>query len=72
MTELARGRGLTGVVAEFDVGSGLGVITTPTGDRHEFHCIEIADGSRDIPVAAEVSFDLLAKLGRYEAANIRR
>ena len=35
-----------------------------------FHCIVIADGSRDIPVGAAVDFDLLAKLGRYEATHV--
>ena len=71
MTELARGRGLTGTVASFDAQAGLGSIVTDDGSTHTFHCIEIADGSRDIDVGAVVTFDLLAKLGRYEAANIR-
>ena len=70
MTELARGRGLAGTVASFDADVGLGEIESSTGERHIFHCIEIADGSRDIAVGAEVSFDVLAKFGRYEAANI--
>jgi hypothetical protein len=30
----------------------------------------IADGSRDIPVGVEVEFDLLCKLGRYEADHV--
>jgi CspA family cold shock protein len=72
VTELARGRGLTGRVEQFDADVGLGEIVAETGERHRFHCIEIADGSRDIPVGVEVDFDLLPKLGRYEAANIRR
>lgn len=71
MTELHRGRGRTGVVAEFDAAEGLGIIETADGSRHRFHCIEIADGSRQIDVGASVSFDVLAKLGRYEAANVR-
>lgn len=71
MTELARGRALSGTVSEFDAAVGLGSIRTADGDVFGFHCIEIADGSRDIDVGATVSFDLLAKLGRYEAANIR-
>ncbi len=41
------------------------------GVDYPFHCIEIADGSRSIDVGADVSFDVLAKLGRWEAANIR-
>lgn len=71
MTELARGRGLTGRVTAFDAAVGLGDVESSTGERHAFHCIEIADGSRDIAVGAEVSFNLLNKFGRYEAANIR-
>jgi cold shock CspA family protein len=61
----------TGRVTEFDAAVGLGVITSDSGIEHAFHCIEIADLSRTIDVGAVVSFDVLAKLGRYEAANIR-
>jgi CspA family cold shock protein len=59
-------------VSSFDEASGLGTITSTDGAEHPFHCIEIADGSRTIDIGAEVSFDLLAKFGRWEAANIRR
>jgi cold shock CspA family protein len=72
MTELERGTGRRGVVTSFDEAVGLGSITASDGTRHPFHCIEIADGSRSIAAGAEVSFDVLAKLGRWEAANIRR
>lgn len=71
MTELARGRGLSGRVVSFDPAVGLGEIESSTGERHLFHCIEIADGTRDIAVGADVGFDLLPKFGRAEAANIR-
>jgi cold shock CspA family protein len=71
VTELARGRGRTGRVVAFDAAVGLGDVESSTGERHVFHCIEIADGSREIIVGTEVSFDLLNKFGRYEAANIR-
>ncbi len=71
MTELARGTGRRGVVAAFDEQSGLGAIDGVDGVSYAFHCIEIADGSRSIVIGADVSFDLLAKLGRWEAANIR-
>ncbi len=71
MTELARGTGRRGVVTTFDESVGLGTICGADGAQHRFHCIEIADGSRAIDVGAEVSFDLLAKFGRWEAANIR-
>ena len=56
---------------EFDADRGLGTIRSDTGDDHEFHCVEIADGSRDIPIGAEVTFEILPKFGRYEAADIR-
>jgi CspA family cold shock protein len=60
------------VVTSFDDTVGLGVIADAGGDRFPFHCIEIADGSRSVEIGAEVHFDLLAKFGRWEAANIRR
>lgn len=71
MTELARGRGLSGIVVSFDADVGLGEIESSAGERHLFHCIEIANGSRNIVVGADVDFDLLHKFGRVEAANIR-
>ncbi len=71
MTELGRGAGRRGVVTAFDEQSGLGTIDGVDGVNHAFHCIEIADGSRSIVVGTDVSFDLLAKFGRWEAANIR-
>jgi cold shock CspA family protein len=57
-------------VTTFDKAVGLGEITGDDGRIVPFHCIVIADGSRDIPVGAEVEFALMAKLGRYEAAHI--
>ncbi len=72
MTELERGTGRRGVVSSFDESAGLGSISGTDGTEHPFHCIEIADGSRTIDRGTEVSFDLLAKFGRWEAANIRR
>ena len=71
MTELDRGTGRQGTVTSFDESAGLGTITGADGVDHPFHCIEIADGSRSIQVGVEVGFDLLAKFGRWEAANIR-
>jgi CspA family cold shock protein len=60
---------MTGTVVEFDADVGLGVIDAD-GVRYPFHCVEIADGSRDIGVGTDVTFDVLCKLGRYEAASI--
>jgi cold shock CspA family protein len=59
-----------GTVTVFDSVVGLGEITRDDGLVVPFHCIVIADGSRDIPVGAEVEFDLMAKLGRYEADHV--
>jgi len=60
-----------GTVVRFDVQSGLGEVAGADGTAYPFHCIEIADGSRDIAVGTGVDFALLPKLGRYEAADIR-
>jgi CspA family cold shock protein len=72
VTELARGTGRRGTVAVFDADQGLGAVSGDDGVEYPFHCIEIADGTRTIEPGAEVSFDLLAKLGRWEASNLRR
>ena len=61
---------MRGTVTTFDKAVGLGQITGDDGRIVPFHCIVIADGSRDIPVGAEVEFALMAKLGRYEATRI--
>ena len=60
-----------GTVVVFDAQVGLGEVEADDGTRLPFHCIVIADGSRSIEVGARVSFDLLAKLGRWEASSIR-
>lgn len=62
--------GMEGTVVEFDAEVGLGVVDSD-GVRYPFHCIEIADGSRDIEVGTVVSFEVIGKFGRYEAADIR-
>lgn len=62
---------LHGTVVGFDADSGLGEVEASDGRRFPFHCIEIADGSRRIEVGAPVAFELLAKLGSYEAAGVR-
>jgi cold shock CspA family protein len=59
-----------GTVTAFDREVGLGEITSDDGWIVPFHCIVIADGSRDIPVGVGVEFDLMCKLGRYEAAYV--
>lgn len=61
----------SGTVTAFDGSSGLGQIMAQGGAVVPFHCVSIADGSRTIEVGVAVAFSFLAKLGRYEAADIR-
>ncbi len=61
---------MRGTVTTFDKVVGLGEITRDDGAVVPFHCIVIADGSRDIPIGTEVEFDIMCKLGRYEADHV--
>lgn len=61
---------MRGTVTSFDKEVGLGEITRDDGWVLPFHCIVIADGSRDIAVGTDVEFDVLCKLGRYEADHV--
>jgi cold shock CspA family protein len=73
VTEQRLSRGpSTGTVTAFDDARGLGEITAADGTLHPFHCVSIADGTRTIEVGNIVTFGVLAKLGRYEAGDIRR
>ena len=63
---------MRGTVTAFDRTVGLGEITDEDGSIVPFHCIVIADASRDIPVGVPVEFELLPKLGRYEATHVIR
>jgi len=63
---------LVGRVVAFDEAVGLGEVERDDGTRYPFHCIEIADGTRTIAVGTAVTYTLLCKLGRYEAAQITR
>ena len=62
-----------GKVAEFDEHVGLGVVEADDGTRYPFHCTQIADGTRTIPVGAAVNFEVAAgPLGRWEAARVEQ
>ena len=61
---------MRGRVTVFDKEVGLGEITGVDGRVFPFHCIAIADGSRDITTGVDVEFDVLPKLGRYEAEHV--
>jgi cold shock CspA family protein len=63
---------MRGTVTSFDKTVGLGEVTRDDGWVVPFHCIVIADGSRDIPVGVDVEFELMCKLGRYEASTVNR
>ena len=60
-----------GHVVDFDEHVGLGHVAAADGRQLLFHCVEIADGTRTIPVGQHVEFDLLRKFGQDEAANLR-
>ena len=63
---------MTGVVATFDEGRGIGEIENGEGSRYFFHCTRIADGSRTIAPRTAVEFEIVAgHLGRWEAVAIK-
>ncbi|MDE3008423.1 MAG: hypothetical protein KGI14_05275 [Acidobacteriota bacterium] len=45
---------LVGVVVDFDERRGDGWLASDEGESLYFHCVEIADGSRLIPLGARV------------------
>ena len=63
---------MQGRVSAFDEPRGLGTIVDEDGRTYLFHCTQIADGTRTIEVGQDVRFELLAKLGRYEATAIEK
>jgi CspA family cold shock protein len=60
-----------GRVSAFDDHKGYGTVTADDGTAYFLHCTQIADGSRTIAAGSEVEFDVLARLGRYEATAVR-
>jgi CspA family cold shock protein len=65
-------RRMNGTVIEFDEARGLGAISGADGAVYPFHCTQIADGTRTVAVGQAVRFELLPKLGRYEATAIEK
>lgn len=61
---------MNGTVRTFDEPAGLGEIVDDAGRVWPFHCVEIADGSRVIPVGTRVRFASHPRLGRNEAVSI--
>ena len=63
----------TGRVVAFDAHRGLGTVETDDGERFGFHCVRIADDSRDIPVGVPVRFTVVpGQLGAWEADALTR
>ena len=44
----------TGTVGSFSTEAGLGTVHADDGSLYQFHCIEIADGTRGIEVGTQV------------------
>jgi cold shock CspA family protein len=64
---------IDGVVVEFDEARGLGEVEAADGRRLPFHCVQIADGTRRVPVGVPVWFTIRAGLGgRWEAGSVTR
>ena len=61
-----------GTVGEFDEAKGFGTIRADDGRALFFHCTQIADGTRTIPVGATVEFEIAAgHNGQWEATVIK-
>ena len=61
-----------GTVADFDEARGYGTVRADDGRQLFFHCTQIADGTRTIPVGLTVEFDVVpGRNGRWEASDIR-
>jgi CspA family cold shock protein len=63
---------LTGTVSEFDEARGYGTVRTDDSRDLFFHCTQIADGTRTIPVGVAVTFEVVpGHNGRWEATDVR-
>ncbi len=63
---------MTGTVVAFDERRGVGTIEAG-GDRHFFHCTQIADGTRAIHVSQAVEFTVVpGRVGDWEAVTIEK
>ena len=61
---------MQGTVTEFDEQRGWGTVESG-GIDHQFHCTQIADGTRTIEVGTAVTFEARpAGMGRWEATQI--
>jgi CspA family cold shock protein len=64
---------LRGTVETFDEAAGLGAVRGGDGSVYLFHCTQVADGTRSIPLGVDVVFQVVpGHRGRWEAASIQR
>lgn len=62
---------LTGRVARFDEHRGDGVLVADDGETFYFHCVDLADGTRSVPVGARVTARrVVGHCGADEAAHV--
>jgi hypothetical protein len=62
---------LAGHVASFDDRRGDGEFVTDDGERFYFHCVDVADGSRSIPVGVRANAErTVGHRGRDEAVKL--
>jgi cold shock CspA family protein len=62
---------MRGEVVAFDDAKGWGTVRAADGRELFFHCTQIAGGTRTIPVAVEVDFEVRpGRRGRWEAAAL--
>ena len=62
-----------GTVAAFSGERGTGLVEDEGGGCWPFHCVELADGSRTVPVGAPVVFTVRAGVaGTLEATRLVR
>ncbi len=60
-----------GAVTEFDAARGIGSVRDDDGTVLAFHCTQIADGTRTIPVGTRIRYTLTpGALGTWEACAI--
>lgn len=61
-----------GTVTVFDFQRGLGEVAEDNSGVWPFHCVSIADGTRDIAVGQKVEFEVDYRVLRLEAVEIRK
>ncbi len=64
---------MRGTVADFDEHGGFGTVRAEDGRELFFHCTQLTDGTRTVPVGERVRFEIVAgHLGRWEATRVER